>query len=569
MILRPPQDGWGFDTGKVVRPRAWQAQALPVLLRHYSKSKPESGIVSAIMGSGKARMIAQFLANCQVQKDEVIIVSAPTILLVQQLEETIRGRLDSNDFMGGPSRVGTYYTESKDSYNEIVIACTPSLPALAERIKAQGRKCVLWICDEAHTTQCKTIHESNTALAPERLLGFTATPFLADEKKSLSLFDKLLYKLTAGEAMRDGIVCGWKIVQYTGEGAGEDGVTLNSACIAMTKDAVGPVIFNAKSIQDAEAFATELRQSGKTVAAIHSQMPRDEVKQRMADLEQGRLWAVVHVRLLTVGWNFPSIRSMCLRRPMSSRVDFAQFLGRGMRSCEGKSELIVYDPHDLMSLFSITPEEALGGVADLDDSELSEAERTVKQLNLFGEEMMKSISKSRSSNGKMPLDIKPIQTYLTTLVNAFDVCGLIERKILGRKWRSEPASKKQATTVSNMGWVPGARRCVPRQHQRALSLLSGKYESREEREKYAVAMSRGVASDLISVLKSLGDKKEWPDIKSLDAAVSDAMKKTDEIAARPKLLVSKPETKKPDKPAAPALQQGMLFDTKRPKVSGG
>ncbi len=163
-----------------------------------------------------------------------------------------------------------------------------------------------------------------------------------------------------------------------------------------------------------------------------------------------------------------------------------------MRSFEGKERLVVYDPHDLMATFQITPEEALGGAPTVEDEKLTEGERVQKQLGLFGEEMMKSLSKVRA--GKMPLDIKPINTYLTTLVNAFDLCGLIDRKVMGRQWRGQPASGKQATHVGKMQWVPTGRRCVPLAHQRALSLLTGRYDTPEERERYATAMTRGTAS---------------------------------------------------------------------------
>lgn len=576
MRMVTPTDGWGKTidkkTGQLVTvyPRAWQSAALPTLLQAYVVPTTDSGVVSAIMGSGKSTLIAQMLSYCQLDPGECIIVSAPTILLVRQLAATLRQRLDGDAFMSN-TRVGCYYTDEKDINSDVIVACTDSLPVLGEILKLNGRKCAFWIVDEGHLTENETTRKANEGLAPERLLGFTATPFLADEDRTLSLFKRLVYKYRADEAMRDGVVVNFKIINYEAPSDEQNengkGPTLNEACIQMANKHVadlGPGLFNAFSIADAEKFADELRRSGKSVSTVHSKLSDGEVQKRLADLEAGRLWAVVYVHMLSAGFDMPSLRFLCLRRPIASRVAFAQTVGRIMRASEGKKEAIILDPHDLFPVFSITPEEALGGAPSIDessDSLLGESERQEQQMSLFADEVMKMGAKVRA--GKIPLDIKPMQTYLTTLVSAFDICGLTDRKVLGHSWRSKAASRKQQQAINNMNWVTTARKCIPRVHQRALGLITGKYEKPEDAGRYAIAMNRGTASDLVDILKSLADVKKWPDVKNLDAAASDSMNKAETASNKPKLPTNNPLLQ--PKPAPPKLEQGALFDNAKPR----
>ena len=260
------KNDWGRDElGRTVDPRRWQTEATPVILKHLSQDRPQRAIVRAIMGAGKSVEIAQIVASCQLEGNEVIVVSTPTIHLVRDLEEAIKSRLDTNfDLV---ERVGTFYTHSKNVSAPVIITCMPSLPSLAEALRLSGRRCVLWICDEAHRVQTRKAIDAYEILTPERVLGFTATPFLADENKRLSLFETMIYELRAEQAFADKIVVPWRRIPYEG-----DETTLNAACLSMTKNALGPGIFNSKTIDDAVAFAKILTETGHPNSAIHSRL---------------------------------------------------------------------------------------------------------------------------------------------------------------------------------------------------------------------------------------------------------------------------------------------------------
>ncbi len=659
---------WPVDDWKNLTPRRWQVDALKVLMQHYSVEKPTNAIVRAITGAGKSKAMAQFLACCQLKSNETIVVSTPSIYLVEQLEETFRDRLESKGGFMEPRRVGTFYTHGKDIMEPIILACSDSIPELARRLQNIGKRCALWMADECvtgdtmietptgrvsmdflkpgdevigfhhpsgeavptrvkhcfknnfcgklfyignslkvtpnhpifsdgyyteanqlkevngiecfgggsrdtklfsktsswlvkqdneivylpvynietetgnyfaegilvhncHKTEVKTLKDAYATLLPNTVLGFTGTPWRANEKESLSLFEKMIVDYGPAKAIADkNVVVPWRIIRWEDKRE----LCLDETCYEMTKNAVGPGMFNALTIADAVKFAGYLKLKGFPAEAVHSKMPKEDVKKILSNLQRGILRAVVHVNKLAEGADFPWLCWLCMRRPVTSRVRFPQEIGRVLRFDDGiasgtgrvKTEAILYDPHGLFDVMKLTYEEVLGGdfIIDEPDVEEDEGRRLNRQLEGRGFDLMRHLTEVKA--GKQPLQTEPLAAYLTELVNAFDLCGLIDRKIASRSWRNEAVTGQQEKTVVNMRWVPNARKCVPSIHKTALQILTGANETVDgERKKFAAKMNRGVASDLLSVLMSLADKKKWPNFSQLDKSASEQLEK--------------------------------------------
>ncbi len=538
-----PIDGWGHFV-----PRRCQLECLPILIDHFSKPNPDRAIVRKIMGSGKSVTMAQFAACCEVGDHETIVVSTSSINLVEQLSATFRERLES-DFMCD-QRVGTYYTHSKEIHTPIIITCLPSLQTLSDLLQKNGKRCALWIADEFHKCEVKSIKTAYETLMPGRVCAFTATPFRTNEKQSLTLVDRKIYDYGPAEALRDKVVVPWRIVPWEGGEADRD-----SACIQMTHDAVGPGMYDADSISDAEVFAQKLKDIGHNVEAVHSKLPPDEHRKRMQGIKSGSLRALVHVSQLVEGSDIPNLRWICLRRSISSRVRFVQQVGRALRAHPGKEEAVIYDPHGLFDVFRLTYEEVIGGVGLDESEEEDEGKQMEKQLHQEVFEMMRHIVQANA--GKAPLSVTPLAGYLRELVNAFDVCGLIDRKIASRDWRSSAVSKPQATSIEKMVWATG-RKCVPSIHKKALEILCGKSDE-QNKQKYAAVMNRGIASDLLSILHSLADKKSWPDFRNLDNSASTAIDKAK--GAKKSAITPDTTTQREAKETVKAhkMMQGELF----------
>lgn len=530
MIFKMPDDDWG-----PVTPRAWQHEALPTIIAEYSKPKPDSCIVRAVTRSGKSKLMAQMAACAHLEPNEVIVVSTSTVYLVKQLEQTFRERLEASSFNLGENAVGTYYTHGKNTTAKVIITCTPSVPELAKRLMDSGRKTALWIPDEAHRTRTATIMNAQSTLQPAASCGFTATAFRSKETESLNLFQRLIINYTPKRALEDGVVVPFRPVFWSG-GDGE----LDDVCIEMTALAKGPGLFNATSISDAEVFCMKLIDNGIAAKAIHSKLPDKEQEVRINELKSGEIAALVHVSMLQEGCDFPWLRWICLRRPCGSRVRFIQELGRIISSYtdpvtgEKKEEAVVYDPHCLLQDFKIDYEAVLAGDVDPEDEEeiadpkQKDSEKKARQFEQMIFELMKEIVNANA--GKKPLSLTPLAAYLCELVNTFDMCGLIDRKVKNREWRRKETSEKQMSTVKTFLNVLD-KRSVPKNHQRPLKLLAEPATMRQ--------MNRGMVSDLISLMMSLANNKKWPDLKILDRSAADSMRAHEK---RKSDLVKKPIT---------------------------
>lgn len=510
MTIVQPSNGWGS-----VNPRAWQVECLHRLASHYGANSPKRGVVRAVMGSGKSVLLAQFLSGCFAGATETIVVTTSSIKLVEQLSTTIKKRLP-------PEMVGCYYTHGKDIHTPIVVTCLPSTGELAAHLQRQGKRCALWVADEAHRVETKTIHEAHAVLSPGMTLGMTATPFRSDPEQSLSLFDVLLYDYGPSRALKEKVVVPWRLVNWQGGEADLDG-----ACMEMTELAIGPGMYNAVSIADADVFVQKLEAHLIPAAAIHSKLNRSEIASRLEQLRTGALKAIVHVAMLQEGVDLPWLRWLCMRRPVSSRVRFVQEIGRILRAYTDpdtgviKEEAVLYDPHDLLGQMSLSHEAVLGG--DYLEPEQDEAKEREKRLEQSVFEMMEALVAAKA--GKAPLSLLPLAAYLRELVVAFDLCGLIERKIASRQWRTSPSTERQIEAMQHLSWTLG-RKAVPQIHQKALGMVMELGQS----------LDRGMASDAISVLISLGDKKTWPDFKPLDRSASEGIQK--EATRRAKFLPS-------------------------------
>lgn len=397
-----------------------------------------------------------------------------------------------------------------------------------------------------HRTEVKTIKDAYEVLTPERVCGWTATPFRADKAEGLSLFSKLLYDYGPAAALKDGgVIVPWEIKSYDGPE-----VSIDEAMYSMCKDAQGAGIINSLDVADADAYAQFLNDRNFPAAAVHYKVPMKDIRSYLNDLEEGRLRAVIHCNMLQEGANFPFMRWMGLRRPVSSRVRFGQEVGRGLRADPNnpdKKSCIYYDPWNLFSLFSLDYKAVLGGEFDKAITPADEAKERERLLVQEVFEMMRAIVEARAA--KMAVPVAPLSGYLTSLVHAFDVCRLIDRKISARQWRGERASERQLKALKNLKWAT-QKKVVPSIHQRALGVLS----------EYGELMSKGMASDLISIQMALAEpKSKWIDFKNIDTAASEGLEKHE----KRKVII--PSMRPGTRPALPKLEQGMLFDTKRAK----
>lgn len=457
-------------------PRRWQAEALPLV--RSALAAGDAGVVSAVTGAGKSILIAELCRLALARSPDLgVLVTTPTRALVRQLSATIEARV-------GAGKVGRFYTGSKDTTQPVIVTCNPSSVALAGEFLAAGRKVGLTIVDECHGSEAETLRTSIPILKPRWRVGFTATPFRSLPKESLSLWSKVIYRYTLDDALRDGVLVPFEAKSWDGQGTS----AVDEVCLSMIKaHAQGPGIVSALSIEDAEVYAGWLSERGVSARAIHSRMTASAQGEALADLEAGRLAALVHVSLLAEGVDLPWLRWLCMRRPVQARVRFVQELGRVLRVHPGKTSALVLDPHDLLGLHGIAHPEMLGEALEAEAEEGKEGE------GVAGERMR-----------VMPpaVAVDSFARWARGLVIAFQAAGLVPPLAAqGWAWRSQPASERQTSALVRMKW---ATRHVPEPHKKPMKMALD----------HVRLLGRGGASDLLAVLGAVADLTnkggEWP-----------------------------------------------------------
>ncbi|MFA7279145.1 MAG: DEAD/DEAH box helicase family protein [Sterolibacterium sp.] len=473
-------------TWPINAPRRWQTEAFATAAAHLGQPDCDPAVISAIMGAGKSLLIQELCACAAMETNDVIVVSTSTQDLVESLTADIKERCRMH------RNVGCWYGRRK-RIAQVIIACVDSLHTLATRLQQLGKRVVLWMADEAHRSECSTVLDAYETLAPAHSLGLTATAFRADAFESITLFHELIYRYGVKEAVADGVVVPWKIVNHDG-----DIDDLDAACLQMIKSFPGPGLANAADIADAEAFARFLSSNGVASKAVHSRLSQFQKQRIMEDLHQGLLKCVVHVNLLTEGANFPWLCWLQLRREVESRVRFCQEIGRALRSCREiiwpgngdiqKTEAILGDPHDLFGTFGgVTHSEALGEPPE--KPEWEQPERLPPEN--IGE---------RIKDADPPVAMAWIESVVRTLCVAADCANMMDRdrKPIKKADRLKPSTPIQQGAMASA--IEGVRTIAPEGWMKCLEEIAHRPE----------CLRFGFTADLLMGLQGIKKAKTWP-----------------------------------------------------------
>lgn len=462
--------------------RGWQAEALPEIFKHIDV-RP---LVRAVMGAGKSVLIAELVKNVPDMLN--VVITTPSVRLVDDLADTLKSWAGID--------AGRWYTHAKEA-RRVTVCCNNSLQSLVDSGELPG-PVELWVADEAHKTECDQIKDALKGLNPYRRVGFSATPWRADEGARLSEFDTLAFNYTAVQAIQDGVVVEPLIRHFNGD----KGTSLNDACAQAIAYAVaegmGPGLANAGNIEDAEEFVDVLTEAGILARAIHSKLGRAEEAELIEALRIGNLQCLVHVDMLAEGVNLPWLRWLCCRRPVGSKVRFCQEVGRVLRAHPGKDHAVIFDPHNLFSIFKLDDHAVLNAGGEVEGAD--PLRLPALQLDFLCAQIKEDPEPPETYRGVPVALIDPVSSYLVKLSLQLQFAGAIDPEIKSRHWRAEPPSEKQIALVKKLGTRVLGRTDMPGEHQTAL--------------KVAIAASpglkKGAVSDLIGILMAVDKRRMWP-----------------------------------------------------------
>lgn len=347
------------------KPRTWQREALPLALDALLDGR--WGVIRAIMGAGKSIMQAELLASLELDEGVVVMVTVPTLKLVHQLTKTLDDRL-------GLFACAKWCTDHSRGLRAVNVVCHASMGTFAQAASAAGVR-VIWVADEAHKTEAPMVLDPLAQLDVIARLAFTATPWRADAKQSITSFKEIVYDYGPDQALADRVVVELEVINLVGAGIERD---LDELCVEWAAAESEGGIVNAVDIADAEGFVELLRAAGVTCAAVHSGVSSAAAASALERHKAGGLRVLVHVNMLAEGVDMPWLRWLIARRDVKSSVRFPQEVGRILRAYPGKTMATVYDPHDLFGRLGLTLAHALGD-APLREAAAAEEEEPAEE----------------------------------------------------------------------------------------------------------------------------------------------------------------------------------------------
>lgn len=219
------------------------------------------------------------------------------------------------------------------------------------------------VIDEVHHGQAPTYQSILNYFKPNVfMLGLTATPDRTDRKDIFELFDyNKVFEYTLNDAINNGF-----LVPYTYYGL-KDNIDYSNIRYQNNKYRVEDLdreliiptrneqIFKEYiskgngnkalgfccSIKHAYAMAALFASKGVPAISITSETQnRDQV---IKDFRNNKYTVAFTVDLFNEGIDFPDLRVLLFLRPTESKTIFTQQLGRGLRLCGGKGNVIVID----------------------------------------------------------------------------------------------------------------------------------------------------------------------------------------------------------------------------------
>jgi len=258
---------------------------------------------------------------------------------------------------------------------QIVLSTYDSVPKVAAAMD-DGDVFDVGIFDEAHNMAGQQGKKRAFALSDdnimiEKRLFMTATPKLMDyigDKKDaapvfsmddVSIFGNISYEYGFASAIRDDIICDYKIVPFfvDPQSIGADSVRNGYATfhgkripigIAMAVVAIKKAMYTCglkkgftfhSRISDAQDFADcakLLMGDDVKVAHINGSMPAKERNAILARMNTEDKMIITNARCLTEGINVPDIDFIAPIDPMSGKISIVQATGRALRKCGEK-----------------------------------------------------------------------------------------------------------------------------------------------------------------------------------------------------------------------------------------
>ena len=353
----PTQQGKALD-GEKLELRVYQQEALDSL-DTMRVNKETIALLYHATGTGKTVTAVMDAKRCGGR----VLFVAHTMELVNQAYNTFKNLWDTVS-------VGKFADSVKDTDSHVICGSIQSIALNLELF--QDNEFDYIIIDEAHHASADTYQKVLAYFKPSFTLGLTATPERADDINILEIFKNTAHKLDIQTAVEIGALVPvrcirihtnidmtkvrFNSVQYNIRDLDEKifvperNNLIVDTWLSYVKNR-RTVVFCA-SVKHAEQIAKLFQDAGIEALAVSGSMKISERNEQLAKFARGTIKVLCACDLLNEGWDCPQTEVLFMARPTMSKVLYTQQLGRGMRNCEGKDHLMVFDFVDNASQYN-------------------------------------------------------------------------------------------------------------------------------------------------------------------------------------------------------------------------
>lgn len=332
------------------KPRPIQEEALRALAQSRSEGF-RAGMVTMATGLGKTWLAAFDTARPEVRR----------VLFVAHREEILKQSRDVFRQVIPDASLGLYYGGEKQPASDIVFASVQTLSRSLDRFAANAFDYV--VVDEFHHAAAASYRKVLDHFTPDFLVGLTATPDRMDGADLLALCaDNLVYECDLIEGIRrtelvpfhywgvpdpvDFEPIPWRNGKFDPEAlqaAVETQERAQSAFDEWQAHRGSRTLAFCVSQHHSDFMRDFFRALGIRCTSVHSGATSDPRHESIDALRAGDLEVIFSVDMFNEGLDVPDVDTVLMLRPTESPIVFLQQLGRGLRTQEGKTALMVID----------------------------------------------------------------------------------------------------------------------------------------------------------------------------------------------------------------------------------
>ena len=310
-------------------------------------------------------------------------VPARTLFVVHR-EELVHQAVAKFHLVWPEGDVGIVRGSQDEHDRHVVVASIQTLQQPRRWQRLDPATFSLVILDECHHALAESYQAVLTALGflptprpGQILLGITATPERGDKASLAHVFERIVYRQSIGDLIRQGYLTPVRGLQVRSRvdlsqvrtRAGDfdlkalslavDTPTRNRLIVrAWQRYAAGrsTVAFTV-DVAHAQHVAAAFQDAGIPADWVAGILRPDERAGRLQALRRGQVQVLANAMLLTEGWDEPTVSAVLLARPTKSRPLWIQMVGRGLRIAPDKTDCLVLDVadnrHDLVTLSAL------------------------------------------------------------------------------------------------------------------------------------------------------------------------------------------------------------------------